>query len=88
MKIRTCFVSNSSSSSFIVKKKWLSEKQKNFLRGIQGMIALEYPEEADDAMGWNMFERPEEFRFETSMNNFNLIKYMGQHGFPIEEEAD
>lgn len=82
MKIRLGFVSNSSSASFSVNKKYLTPSQvqkiiDTFLRNIPIESSKEFtndhPEYLDD---WNMKEEEDYLRFTTFMDNFDLIYYL------------
>lgn len=76
MKIRNGFVSNSSSSSFIVFKQCISEEQKQKLLNIKDKHFKENP--------WRISEG--EFHIEgyTSMDNFDMGIYMKEIGIDIE----
>lgn len=71
MKIRTGFVSNSSSASFIIKLDALTSNQ---LR-----IVLEHEEKAKgDA--WEVYITQNSVCAETMMDNFDLIEYLIENG--------
>jgi hypothetical protein len=64
MKIRTGFVSNSSSSSFAIIKKELTEEQKKEL--------LEYSKSEENEDGWNITEEEFFIRGYTIMDNNSI----------------
>lgn len=75
MKQRTGFVSNSSSSSFIIKRKYVSE---DMLEKI-----LDHKEKAGyDA--WNITVEDKEIICSTDMNNFDLMEYVINIGVPFD----
>jgi hypothetical protein len=71
MKIRQGFVSNSSSCSFIIPKKFLTEEQLDLIRNHQ-TCGEEYA--ADWA--WELEETDEVIKAETSMDNFDFLSYL------------
>jgi len=71
MKIRYGFVSNSSSSSFVIKKHYLSQQQIDGIKN-HATCGIEY---ADDGY-WEIIESENAIEGFTIMDNFNLIAYM------------
>ena len=97
MKIRNGFVSNSSSSSFIIKKDKLTEDQISAIKDYE-QIYNELPDiikECNDlfeaAEGWNIEEGDEEIRGYTYMDNFGMFDYLriiGISEFDIDLESN
>jgi len=71
MKIRCGFVSNSSSSSFVIKKHYLSQQQIDGIKN-HATCGIEY---ADDGY-WEITETEDEIKGNTFMDNFNIYSYM------------
>jgi len=71
MKIRCGFVSNSSSSSFVIKKHYLSQQQ---IDGIKNHAACGIAYANTDY--WEITETEDEIQGFTIVNNFNLYSYM------------
>lgn len=75
MKTRIGFVSNSSSSSFVVKKEGLSGKDIKLIDKWDELAKSDYPHDKKYIDDWHMTEDDEEYKFSTYMDNFNLIEY-------------
>jgi len=71
MKIRSGFVSNSSSASFVINKADITKAQLYAIRGHQ-LCGLEYAE--SDA--WNLKEDENTISGETIIDNFDMIDYL------------
>lgn len=78
MKIRNGFVSNSSSSSFIVKKSNLNWYTEQILLRHAEIAALK----PDDA--WDIRDEGDSYRASTFIDNFDLIGVMEAFNIPIE----
>jgi len=82
MKIRTGFVSNSSSSSFMIDKYYLSQEQidkiKNHLEVSKGMNEDFYNKDAYDA--WDITEEGKYIKGFTSMDNFDMFFFLEKIG--------
>lgn len=71
MKIRNGFVSNSSSSSFVVKKSYLSEYEINLIRNHEDVAGCE---------AWTISETDDTISGSTWMDNFSMFQYMKEIG--------
>ena len=78
MKIRSGFVSNSSSSSFIVPKNCLNETQINLIVN-HNKTELPYAHQA-----WKIQETETELSGSTWMNNFDMRQFMKDIGVPMD----
>ena len=78
MKIRNGFVSNSSSSSFIIKKTKLSETQikqiKNHIKAYKE-FDMDHGYTIDKCDEWSISETTDLLIGSTSMDNFNMNKF-------------
>lgn len=86
MKIRVNFVSNSSSSSCIIKKSMISAVQADQIRnhievakGIEGLGAY-----ADGYNAWTIHETDDMINAGTFMDNFSMYKFLEAIGVPDE----
>jgi hypothetical protein len=77
MKIRHSFVANSSSSSFIIDKKYISENQldkiHNHIDVAKNMIKFEY---VDERNRWYVDEDEYSVKLETYMDNFDMYEFL------------
>ena len=74
MKIRTGFVSNSSSSSFVIPRNHLSEDQIDAIMNMQD-------EDPSFDYSWSVMDDGNELQFYTSMTtNWDIFKFLRRHG--------
>jgi hypothetical protein len=85
MKLRTGFVSNSSSSSFIVKKDGLTPSQKYIVENYKEAALKSTNAYADEVDDWSMTEYFNHYEFDTSMDNFSLNGFFESMGISIEK---
>ena len=78
MKIRTGHVSNSSSSSFIVLKKVLTEEQIIAIRNHIQYSQENFPQIvwADENQFWDIDETDEQIKLYTTMDNFDIHEFL------------
>ena len=79
MKIRTGFVSNLSSSSFIIKKKKLSKLQR-YLINNHIDVGAEFGLYGTDNDRWSIHETEKYIELETQMDNFDMHEFLLEIG--------
>ena len=75
-KIRTGFVSNSSSSSFVVQKSNITPKQLDQIRNHRNRL----PVEEWNYDSWELYEDDDKISGQTSMDNFCMPEYFSDIG--------
>lgn len=81
MKVRIGFVTNSSSSSFLIMKKYLSEKQLQAIRMHSELGERLHLQWASDS--WSIHENEDFITGETYMDNFDISEFFGIIGIPV-----
>ena len=79
MKKRLGFVSNSSSSSFIIKKKDIDFYQIELLKTMEEVIKNNsnlHQEYYEETTGWHIIDNEEKIVGWTSMDNYNIAQYL------------
>jgi len=88
MKNRNGFVSNSSSSSFIVKKEGLNELQiyaiHNHIEIVNKKIFTEWEYEENVDESWDVTENENTIELSTWMDNFDMEFFLKKIGVPEE----
>lgn len=83
-KIRNGFVSNSSSSSFIIRKNDLTQEQidiiKNYANFVMGLPNNEIDKEYFDSTAWEIRESEDTISGYTYMNNWSIGELFGYIG--------
>jgi len=76
MKMRTDFVTNSSSASYIISKKRITEEQR--------VDIYDHEKFCDNYDTWSISEDELYIRMSTSMDNFDMYQYLIDIGIPEE----
>ena len=86
MKIRQGFVSNSSSSSFIILKENLTEEQLEQINNHTQYAKANFHqfEYTDDGEGWDVYDKGKTIRLWTFMDNFDMSLFLTLIG--VDEE--
>ena len=82
MKLRTGFVSNSSSASFAVPRVYVSEEQLEHIRDHIKYAAEQWPSDFDNDASdeWTICEGADVIEGFTDMDNFDMLAFLGYLG--------
>jgi hypothetical protein len=84
MKIRAGFVSNSSSSSFVISKDNLTGKQIKLIKA-HSIKGKEFGIPYGDSDPWSIAEDDDYIKGSTWMDNFDMSEYLSKIGVPSHE---
>ena len=84
MKTRTGFVSNSSSSSFVLNRHYVSQAQVDYIENHIAHAKMHGWQEGytDPYDAWTITVTDSEVRGDTCMDNFSMQEFMDQIGVP------
>lgn len=85
MKVRLDFITNSSSASFIIKKKDISEKQLLMIKGHDEFAVLLHYKGYIDR--WQITETETTIEGDTSMDNFDMFWFLKEIGIKKDQVA-
>jgi hypothetical protein len=94
MKVRTGFVSNSSSCSFIIQKTNLTQDQINFIKNFTKEIGnkyggYNYSQNSYSVHNWSMYENDEVYSFladrDEIMCDMDIMSFFKEKGIEVED---
>lgn len=85
MKIRQGFVSNSSSSSFIIQKQGLTKQQLCIIKNFKIKAKKSSFDWKFDVDNWSQLDHEEYYEFYTMMDNFDLAEFFESYGISISD---
>ena len=83
MKIKIDFITNSSSSSYILFKKDLNEQQLFLIRNHIEVAPLVFKKQNYYAEAWDITEDEEQIELSTSMDNFDMNFFLDEIGVDL-----
>jgi hypothetical protein len=91
VKKRSGFVSNSSSSSFVVYKQRLNEEQRKIVNNYTLLVPLLYNSNVEDlgfiscVKDWHVVDLHDRYEFNTCMDNFDLAGFFRQYLIKVDD---